>query len=194
MPVIFNESNFKEYREILIESGLALIKEGGFKNVRIESVTKRVGLAKGTFYTFFPSKEEFVYQILIFYRDKAKKYFDELTANGKLLEKEEARGFFIFLFSSENNIYTFLNQEDYDFLRARWPEEYSLNPKADETTSLWMLSKMNIRQDIEWKLMANYMKSITIVTMEKNLLHMDFYNETISLLIDSMLDYLYGKD
>jgi len=194
MPVIFNETNFELYRNLLLENGLELAKQGGLKNIRVENVTKRAGLAKGTFYTFFPSKEEFIYEISVYNRNKAKKYFADLTSGDTLLGRKEAKEFFIFLLLSENNIYTYLTQEDYAYLRARWPIEYSLNAEADEKTSTWLLSKMKAKTDCNWKLLANYMKAITFVTMEKNMLHQDVYKETILLLVDGMVDYIFGKE
>lgn len=193
MPVIFNETNYDNYKNLLLESGLELAKQGGLKNITVDTVTKQVGLAKGTFYTFFPSKEEFIYQISVYNRNKAKKYFSDLSSGNTLLERKEVKEFFIFLLLSENNIYTYLTQEDYAYLRSRWPMEYSLNAKADEQTSTWLLSQMNVRPDCDWKLLANYMKAITLVTMEKRMLHQDVYQDTILLLIDGILDYMFGK-
>lgn len=194
MPVIFNEKNYDLYRNRFLENGLELIKQFGVKNIRVEDVSKRVGLAKGTFYTFFPSKEEFIYQIILHNREIAKKHYTLLSDSTSLLGRKEMKEFLLLLFFSENNLYTFLSDEDYAYLNARWPAEYILNPEADEKTSRWMLSKMNARPECDWKLMANYMKAISLVTIGKKNLHQDIYSETISLLVDGLLDYLFGKE
>ncbi len=47
-------------RQKLIDSGRKLIMEKGFDNVSVEDITKDCGLAKGTFYTYFKSKEDLV--------------------------------------------------------------------------------------------------------------------------------------
>ena len=44
----------------LIDSGKKLILEKGFDNVSVDEITKECGLAKGTFYTYFNSKEDLV--------------------------------------------------------------------------------------------------------------------------------------
>ena len=44
----------------LIDSGRKMIMEKGFDNVSVEDITKDCGLAKGTFYTYFNSKEDLV--------------------------------------------------------------------------------------------------------------------------------------
>ncbi|XOS92284.1 TetR/AcrR family transcriptional regulator [Brevibacillus laterosporus] len=40
---------------------LKLFKEKGFENVTVEEITKACGIAKGTFYNYFPKKKPFYY-------------------------------------------------------------------------------------------------------------------------------------
>lgn len=48
----------KETKALLVESAERLISLKGFHNTKIEDITKDAGVAKGTFYTYFKSKEE----------------------------------------------------------------------------------------------------------------------------------------
>ncbi|MGE6739807.1 TetR/AcrR family transcriptional regulator [Allorhizobium pseudoryzae] len=41
----------------IIDAGLELFRENGFARTRLEDVAKRAGIAKGTVYLYFPSKE-----------------------------------------------------------------------------------------------------------------------------------------
>ena len=52
-----------ETRRKLITAGLELIKEKGFDAINVEDITKRAGVAKGTFYTYFKRKEDIVLDI-----------------------------------------------------------------------------------------------------------------------------------
>ena len=47
-------------RKKLIDSRRKMIMQKGFENVSVEDITKDCGLAKGTFYTYFNSKEDLV--------------------------------------------------------------------------------------------------------------------------------------
>lgn len=55
-------SLYKQQREkvkqTIIDTSLSLFKEKGYENVAVEDITKAVGVAKGTFYNFFPSKAD----------------------------------------------------------------------------------------------------------------------------------------
>src|SRR5437762_631547 len=47
-----------ETKKAIYESALKLFKEKGFDNVLIEDITSSAGTSKGSFYTYFKSKDE----------------------------------------------------------------------------------------------------------------------------------------
>lgn len=53
----------QETKKRLIETALELIKEKGFDSINVEDITKKAGVAKGTFYTYFKRKEDIVLEI-----------------------------------------------------------------------------------------------------------------------------------
>ncbi len=53
----------QETKRKLISAGLELIKESGFDAINVEDITKKAGVAKGTFYTYFKRKEDIVLDI-----------------------------------------------------------------------------------------------------------------------------------
>ena len=46
-----------ETRRKITEEGLALVRRGGFAGASVEAITRAAGVAKGTFYVHFPTKE-----------------------------------------------------------------------------------------------------------------------------------------
>ncbi len=46
-----------ETRRKITEAGLALVRRGGFAGASVEAITRAAGVAKGTFYVHFPTKE-----------------------------------------------------------------------------------------------------------------------------------------
>ena len=45
-----------EKRELIVFSVKNLILEKGYSNISVEDITKNLGIAKGSFYTYFKSK------------------------------------------------------------------------------------------------------------------------------------------
>ena len=59
------DKNEKEYlNKMFMEKGKELFSTYGIKKTSIEDLTKSVGIAKGSFYTFFNSKEELYFKIM----------------------------------------------------------------------------------------------------------------------------------
>lgn len=192
MPAIFNEKNKIFYEQRLLETGLELIKQNGLKGLRIDTITRKAGFAKSTFYTFFSSKEDFMNKIAVYERKKTQEALQQsLDQTGKM-NKEAAKKFFAIQFLSDANIYSLLSSEDYEYLKARCPELFQLNPKSDEENTKWLLSKMDTPNACDWKLFSNYIKAIVTVTINAEYLYKDIYTETIELMIDGLVNYLFG--
>ena len=76
----------QETKRKLITAGLELIKESGFDAINVEDITKKAGVAKGTFYIYFKRKEDIVLDIS---RVPFGEIAEELTCmeNMELIEK-----------------------------------------------------------------------------------------------------------
>ena len=57
------QKSAQETKRKLITAGLELIKEKGFGAINVEDITKKAGVAKGTFYVYFKHKEDIVMEI-----------------------------------------------------------------------------------------------------------------------------------
>lgn len=60
----FSDVEKQAIHALLIEKGKMLFSKFGFKKTSILDITKAVGIAQGTFYKFFKSKEELYFVIL----------------------------------------------------------------------------------------------------------------------------------
>ena len=58
----FNENDKNLIRENLIEFGLEALESNGYKATSVEKIANHAGIAKGTFYNFFQSKEQFLFE------------------------------------------------------------------------------------------------------------------------------------
>lgn len=58
MPRAFAQSEKDDIRDALLRVGLAAFERLGVRAARVEDICREVGIAKGSFYAFFPSKEE----------------------------------------------------------------------------------------------------------------------------------------
>ena len=81
-------------REEIISTGTKLIIEKGYLNTSIQDITSKMGIAKGSFYTYFKSKDEFILAIVFNKISQLKVEVDEIIALESSLE-ETLRKYFL---------------------------------------------------------------------------------------------------
>jgi TetR/AcrR family transcriptional repressor of nem operon len=57
----------KELREKLLDQGVVLLMEQGYHGTGLQELVQRVGVPKGSFYNYFPSKEAFSAEVVKHY-------------------------------------------------------------------------------------------------------------------------------
>ena len=63
MPRHFSEQERKQIRERLMDAGLKRFLQVGIRAMRIDDLSRDVGIAKGSFYSFFSSKEDLFFAL-----------------------------------------------------------------------------------------------------------------------------------
>ena len=191
MPQIFDKMGRDRVRIQLLDTGFELIRQHGMKKTSVSEIAKKTGIATGTFYNFFPSKEEFIYQLVVYKRQSVKAAFEELTAEGKA-DREKFRQYLCRIYLEDNDVFQYLSDEEVDILRSRWKEEYWKNEKNDEQTSKWILGcLLGLKPNVNWKVFANFTKSISLIRHGKDKMYEEEYEATIEILIDAIIDYLF---
>jgi AcrR family transcriptional regulator len=66
---LLRESKKKQTKEAIIKHAIKLFKKKGYENVTVEEITTACGIAKGTFFNYFPKKEHVLLHITDTYMD-----------------------------------------------------------------------------------------------------------------------------
>ncbi len=193
MPQIFDKIGRDKIKEQLLEAGFELIKLYGLKKTSVADISKKAGIATGTFYNFFPSKEEFVYQLIVYKRNATKEAFSQMTASGKA-DKDLFREYLRQAFLSDNNIFDYLSEEEINMLNSRWPETHWKNTENDERSTKWLFDNLkHVSPNCDWKVFVNLCKSISLIRYGKDRLHEDVYEETMNLHINTIVQYVFDS-
>ncbi|MDC0612666.1 TetR/AcrR family transcriptional regulator [Vibrio sp.] len=75
------ERDFSDTRKEILKSGVEIITENGFMSSGIDTIVKRVGVPKGSFYHYFKSKEEFGCEVIAEYGRYFAKKLDRHLSN-----------------------------------------------------------------------------------------------------------------
>lgn len=195
MPRIFDEPGREKLRVQLLENGFQLIKRFGLKKTSVKDITNACGIATGTFYNFFKTKEEFVYQIILYKREQSKTKLQTLIEQNKTLDRTVFRELLQSMFFADNNIFEYMSPEEVAMLYARWPENYMKKEGTAEQTTLWILNHVaHKRPDCNWKVFANFCKAVSIIQYGKENLYSEAYDEMMMHIIDMILDYVIAEE
>ena len=74
-------------REEIIKAAKKLIIEKGYRKTSVQDITDEVGIAKGSFYTYFKSKDSLMETLLLEKREKHKGFIKELFNSSRNLEE-----------------------------------------------------------------------------------------------------------
>ncbi len=127
MGKAFTEEEVKLIRNKLLQEGEKIFVEKGLKKANIKDFTSAVGIALGSFYRFFESKEELFLELIEIYNNKI---FDLLKKN--LAEQIKTNNFSLeelimanFKNMKKMPIYmmNFERKEEYDYLLNKISEE-----------------------------------------------------------------------
>lgn len=105
----------RKTREKLLEAAEAEFGERGFADASIASITQRAGVALGTFYVYFESKEEIFRALVSYMGDLTRQWISERVAESPDRLTAERRGVeaFIDFVRSHRNLYRIVSMAQF---------------------------------------------------------------------------------
>jgi len=195
MPKIYSEEKRSEIRTQLMNTGIDFIKTIGYKRMSIEGITKKVGIAQGTFYHFFKSKEIFLYEI-------AKAYQEELNAEiscmiqqkGHLIREDLQHLYRRIFLLDEKSVYRYLSREDIQIILTRLPSEYAHVLETSRTAITSALEYIPHKKAcIDTDVIFNLIQMLNLAVENRDLLSEVAFEKTVNLLIDALLNEIFDK-
>jgi AcrR family transcriptional regulator len=161
--------------------------------MNIDLITKQVGIAQGTFYNFFASKEILVFYLVKRYQELINNKVKDIVINKGCLERSDLRNLYHnMMLSDEENVLCFLKREDIQTLLTRLPVEFKLNfDDSEASIKNNLLYIKNKREQIDLYAVMNWIQILNITIENADLLHKDYVEKMIDRLIDNMLDEIY---
>lgn len=199
MPKTFTEKEKEIIRNSLIQNGRELFSIFGLKKTSISELTKAAGIAQGTFYTFFDSKEELYFEILELEQSNSEQFLrDTLKASHSSKEaiSKIIKGSFE-LFEASPVIRRLYESHDYELMVRKLPLEKLKNHQREDTVLVLNII-MSIQQENELidarpEVIAGLLRAIMILYFHQDEVGREIYPEVIDLLADIVADGLAKK-
>lgn len=195
MPSIFTKEDKERIRTQLLAEGRQMMLERGITKTNIDELAENAGIAKGTFYHFFSSKQDFILEIIHAYQDEKLTQLKRLAADkkGKLTYFEALKWYKTLYLPQENPLFQ-VSKKDLDWIMTKIPSEHLFRPEVDIQTGKLILSMIEgVREDIDYRVLANFPKMAALAVENKEFMHQEVLEINFQLMIDCMYRYIKGE-
>lgn len=194
MPKIFNENDKNLIRENLIKFGLEALESNGYKAASIEKVANQVGIAKGTFYNFFQSKEQFFYEVMLSIRDKNRNDFYEFLSTNSKIDKESMKKFLFERYAKKKNIYHYFTSDEFNIIFRKTTDRLSLTNIDSINFSDKLLADIpNVNPRLNNEVVVNMINIIGRFAADKDFVSVESREETIEILANALACYIFEE-
>jgi AcrR family transcriptional regulator len=196
MPKTFTENEINTIRNLLIQEGKELFDRYGLKKTSISQLTDAAGIAQGTFYRFFDSKEDLYFEILKLEESNSDQFLDDISKScysSRKAIKNIIKGT-VKLLDANPIIRRLYDSYDYELLVRKLPPEKLENHKREDTLRVFKIinkcSNKNELINARPEVISALLQSITILYFHQDEIGRGIYPEVIDLLADLVADGL----
>lgn len=199
MPKKFNEHEKDWIHQKLLEHGKQKFETIGLKKTSVEDLTSAVGIAQGSFYLFFSSKEELFYYILLDEEKRIRHYLLEVFLNEEPVTKQRIKHFLqeAFKLLSESPLIRqiYLEGQFEQLMRKLTPELLELNFSEDQDALMPIIinwQAAGLLQSVRPELIVSLLRSLVLLSLHKKEIGEQLYEPTLDLLIEMIAEGMFS--
>jgi AcrR family transcriptional regulator len=196
MPKKFTLKEKEIIRNILIEKGRELFSNYGLKKTSITELTNAAGIAQGSFYNFFDSKEELYFEILELEESNSEQFLEEIlksSPSAKEAIRKIIKATFT-LFETNPLIRRIYDSTDYELMIRKLPPEKLENHQIGDTfrvlNTIMSMQQKNELINTQPEVIAGLLRAIAISYFHQNEIGTEIFPEVIDLLADIVAEGL----
>ena len=198
----FSNEEKERIKLLLLEKGKIEFEEKGFKNIKVSDLSKSVGIATGSFYAFYESKEELFYEIILYEFKKFEPMFVNLFSQKENPQKT-IRAFMIYCVKGfhetkfntiayDSEVYEILSKK-IDIEKLDFAYMFAINLLKKHLLN-WQeegLLPKSLDLDVTTKLMTTVLFD---VSSHKNMDYTEeFHNKIVTTVIDYFVEGIFRE-
>lgn len=194
MPASFTKEQQEKIREQLFHEGIRLFRKHGVQRTTVSKLTAACGIAKGSFYSFYDSKEEFIIALAKWADENTEKMLAEKLGGRKQMSAHEFFEFFREYLYSEYDLMNGLTVEDFYWLKTHMADADFFNTANQlELLKTWLSLISDVREDIDCGTAVNLIKSIYAMREYRDAMVEKSLDNSIELTLRMLEIYISGK-
>ena len=194
MPNAFTEEETKRIRKELILAGIRFSKELGIQRMSVEKITAAVGIAKGSFYLFFGSKEDFILEVAAYASEETQKMLLKKLNGRTQMSAHEFMEFFNEYLHSDLDLMNGLTVSDFYWLKNHIKKQVLFDPDIQiKTAQFWLSLISDVREGVDTGTFVNLIKSIYAIREHNDTMVIASLENSVRILLHTIEIYISGK-
>lgn len=193
MPKIVTEREKDLVREAMFTKGVELIRKKGVKRITVEDITNATHIGKGSFYSYYNSKEELLYSII---KKSESRMFERVEAvlSESINLKERLVKALKEIYLAADSIVLYVSPSDIELLLRKLPAEEAdrealkSNDYFSRTLSLCGIDESRCEMDV----LAYLMNALHFVGSTDMSFGEQGREKALDILVHSIADYMVG--
>ncbi|MCM1156447.1 MAG: TetR/AcrR family transcriptional regulator [Roseburia sp.] len=194
MPASFTKKQQVEIRKQLFHEGIKLFRTLGVQRTTVSKLTSACGIAKGSFYSFYESKEAFILALAEWAEQKKNEMLKEKLAGRSQMSTHEFLEFFKEYLYSEYDLMNGLTVDDFLWLKTHMADADLFNPVDQMALAqVWLSMILDVRENIDCGTIVNLIKSIYAMREHRDTLVEASLDNSIEIMLRVLEIYISGK-
>ncbi|WP_314581419.1 TetR/AcrR family transcriptional regulator [Enterococcus gilvus] len=181
-------------KQMLVDKGRALVYQHGIKKVSVDDVVASAGIAKGSFYHYFSSKDEFLYAIVYqIHRElfgRLKIIAERIKPLSSYERRQTIKAFSDQFFSSNDMIFFVKDQQEIQRFLLRYSKEKMAELETYEKQNYRDFFAILEIEDKHPEIVQNYVHLLGFGMFHREVMIDTYLTETVHIMLDGLMDYL----
>lgn len=197
MPRPFSDREKEQVRKLLLEKGREFFSRFGFKKTSVGELTSAAGIAQGSFYLFFNSKEELYFEVLEMEEQAIREYFIPLLMEGGKMTRDRFKEFLhkaVSIFEENPFLRKLWLEKEFDQILSRLPPELMERHAKRDASALEPLiiqwQKEGVLIEGAAETIAGVIRSMFILPLYQQEIGEDIFPDVIEMYIGFIADGL----
>jgi AcrR family transcriptional regulator len=191
MPKIISEQEKEHIKNAMYMKGIELIRKKGMKRVTVDDIAAAVQIAKGSFYSYYPSKEEFLYHII---KQNEQALFDRILEIGARSGnfKDKIKNALHEIYLAPDSLALHVQPSDLEYLLRKLPDPINrMEQDKSKTNFQRTLNCLGIEDaQCDYSVLANLMDGLHFIASNQNQYGEQGREQALSILVEAIAEYL----
>lgn len=193
MPTGFTEDEQEKIKEALFLAGIRLIRKYGVQRTTVDKLTKECGIAKGSFYLFYSSKEEYLVALSNYTGMKCQEMLLRKLAGRKQMTAKEFFEFFREYIYSDYDLMGSMTIDDFLWIKSHMSEQHFFDPARITLIMQYFMDLISDKKDdVNPGVVTNLVKSIYAMREHRDTFVAEALDDSIELILQMLAEYISG--